>query len=99
MTRAACFLLLPLAACASGPPTPEMAARQCRAEAPLADGIAGSIGVGASSGGPVGSGSLVVTNRVLDPQSEDDYIADCLDRELGRRIPPTTHAITAGRRP
>lgn len=94
------FFLLPLLvmACTTAPPTPERALRQCRAEAPLADGISGSVGAGISNRGPVGDGSITITNRVFDPQSEDEYITDCIDRVLNGRPPPTTYAISMGRR-
>lgn len=99
MTRGA-LLFLPLlaVACAPVPLGPEEAARQCRAEAGLADGISGSIGAGVSNRGPVGTGSITVTNRVLNPQTEAEFISECMRRKVDGRPPPTTFGISAGRR-
>ena len=94
------LLLLPLGlmACAPVPLTPEKAARQCRAEAGQADGISGSVGAGISNRGPVGTGSITITNRVFNPQTEAEFVAECIARRLEGRPEPTTFGITAGRR-
>ena len=96
MIRAA-LVLLPLLAAACAP-SPQSAARRCQANAPLADGIAGSVGVGVSNGGPVRTGSLTVTNRVFNPQSEEQFIADCIERALDGRPEPTTFGASSGER-
>jgi hypothetical protein len=61
-----------VAGCAAQPMTRERAARLCADEARAADGISGSIGVGAGSEGGSAAGRLVITSAILDPQSEAD---------------------------
>lgn len=91
--------LLPvLAACAPVPMTPERAARQCRAEVGQADGISGSIRVGTSNRGPVAGGSIRVTNRIFNPQTEADFLRDCIARRVAGAPEPTTFGINAGGR-
>lgn len=92
------LVLLPfLASCAPVPMTPEKAARQCRAEVGQADGISGSIGAGVSNRGAVGTGNITITNRVLNPQSEADFLADCIARRVDGRPEPTTFGVSLGR--
>ncbi|SDZ42609.1 hypothetical protein SAMN05444004_11430 [Jannaschia faecimaris] len=93
------LILLPLlAACAPVPMTPEKAARLCRAEIGQADGISGSVGAGVSNGGPVARGSITVTNRVLNPQTEAEFLEDCIARRVAGKPEPTTFGVSIGRR-
>lgn len=85
-----------LAACAPSPMTPERAARECRAEAPLADGFAGRVGVGAGSRGASAKAGVTITNRVFSPQSRADFMANCIDRKLSGAPQPTTVGVTIG---
>ncbi len=94
------LFLLPLVAtaCAPVPMTPERAARQCRAEASQADGISGSVGAGVSNRGSFGTGSITVTNRVFNPQTEGEFVADCIARRMEGRPEPTTFGVSIGGR-
>jgi hypothetical protein len=62
--------------------TRDRAERQCREEARLADGIAGTVGVGVGSEGGRGRGSLTVTSDILNPRPEAEAFADCVARRL-----------------
>ncbi len=86
-----------LAACAPAPMTPERAERLCRDEAGLADGVQGRIAIGVGSGGPAGSAEITLTDRILRPQTEEDFLADCIARRLAGRPPPATAGITIER--
>ena len=96
--RAACVVLLlgGLAACAPRPISYEAAERQCRQEAGLADGFGGRIGAGVSNDGPVASGSITITNRILNPTSPRDYLEQCIADRTAGRSRPTTAGITIG---
>lgn len=99
MIRLLPILVVPLAvACAPVPMTPERAARECRADASQADGIFGSVGVGVSNRGPVGDGSITITNRVFNPQSEEEFVAECIARRMEGRPEPTTFGVSVGSR-
>ncbi|MDJ0630764.1 MAG: hypothetical protein QNJ44_21080 [Rhodobacter sp.] len=76
--------------------TPERAERLCREEAGLADGVRGTVGIGVGSGGPAGKAKITVTNRIFDPQSEAEFMAECIARRLEGRPAPTTAGITIG---
>jgi hypothetical protein len=76
--------------------TPERALRLCHDDAGLADGVRGNVGVGIGSGGGRARGSITVTNRVFNPVSEEDFIAQCVDDRLAGRGRPTTVGITIG---
>ena len=78
--------------------TPERAEALCREEVGQADGVSGRVGVGIGTGGPKAKGSITVTNRVLNPQSEEEFFAECIDRRLAGRPAPTTFGITIGGR-
>ena len=84
-------------ACAPVPMTPERALLLCQQEeAGLADGVRGNVGVGVGSGGARARGSITVTNRVFNPVSAEDYIAQCVDDRLSGRGRPATVGITIG---
>lgn len=76
--------------------TPERAERLCRDEARLADGVTGSVGLGVGSGGATGSAGITLTNRVFSPQSEEDFVAECVARRLAGQPQPTTVGISLG---
>ena len=92
------WLVLPLliAACAPVPVSPERAARECREEVGLADGVQGNIGVGIGTGGGKARGSITVTDKVFRPQSAEDAFAACVDRKVNGKPQPTTYGITIG---
>lgn len=90
-----------LAACAPQPMTQARAERLCRDEARLADGVAGTVGVGIGSNGPVANADITITNRIFNPQSEADALEACVIRRMqGRPAPSTgpTVGITLSRR-
>lgn len=76
--------------------TPERAEALCREDAGLADGVQGRVGVGVGTGGGKAKGSITVTNRVLNPQTEDEFIRSCVARKLNGEPEPTTIGITIG---
>jgi hypothetical protein len=90
--------LLPvtLIACAPVPMTLERAERICREDAGLADGFAGNVGVGIGTGGAKARGSITVTNKILNPQSEPDFMRECVMRVLNGERRPATFGITVG---
>lgn len=85
-----------VAACAPVPMTPERAERLCREEARTADGVAGTVGVGVGSRGARGKAGITITNRIFNPQSEAEFMAECIDLRLAGRPAPTTAGITIG---
>ena len=85
-----------LAACAPQPMTPERAERLCREEAGLADGVQGTVGIGLGTGGPSGKAGITITNRVFNPQTEQEFMAECIARRMAGRPRPTTAGITLG---
>ena len=94
----ALFLLPLLAGCAPVPMTPERATRTCLAEIGQADGVSGSVGVGIGSTGPSTEGTVTVTNRVLAPQTESEFLSDCVARRVSGAPEPTVYGITVGDR-
>jgi hypothetical protein len=76
--------------------TVERAERICREDAGLADGFAGNVGVGIGSGGVKGKGSITVTNKILNPQSESEFMRECVTRVLNGERRPATFGITVG---
>ena len=90
----ACFGLI--SACAPVPMTLERAERLCRDEAPLADGVSGRVGVGVGTGGAKARGGIVVTDRVFNPQTEEEFMRDCIARRLNGEPQPTTFGVTIG---
>ncbi|MFW5654337.1 MAG: hypothetical protein ACOCYW_01650 [Roseicyclus sp.] len=78
-----------VAGCAAQPMTRASAERLCADEARLADGVAGSVGVGVSSDrGGMARGRLVVTSDVFDPRAEADALEACVARRMaGDRSP------------
>ncbi len=53
---------------------------------------ASAIGVG--TGGAAGKAGITVTNRICNPQTEQDFMADCIARRLAGRPAPTQAGIT-----
>ena len=86
------------AACAPAPMSRERAEMLCREEAGLADGVQGRVGVGISSDGPGGRAGITVTNRVLDPQTEAEFLAECIARRMAGEPQPTTFGVNIDRR-
>lgn len=87
-----------VAGCSPAPVSSDRAARECRAEAPLADGFRGTAGVGVGSGGATGKAGMTVTNRIVSPQSEADYMAECIERRRTGAPAPVTFGVTVGGR-
>lgn len=85
-----------LAACAPQPMTAERAERLCREEAGLADGVQGMVGVGVGTGGASGKAGITITNRVFSPQTEREFMAECIARRMAGGPKPTTAGITIG---
>lgn len=85
-----------LCACAPVPMTPERAERLCREEAGLADGVQGKIGVGVSNDGARAGGAIVLTDRVFNPQSQEEFLAECIDSRLAGERRPTRFGISIG---
>ena len=92
----ALMALAALAACSGGPPTRATAERLCAPEARLADGIAGSVGVGGGSGGPTAGGRLTITSDILNPRDERQALEDCVARRLAGRPEPRGGGLTVG---
>lgn len=83
-------------ACAPVPMTPERAERICREDAGLADGFGGNVGIGVGTGGGSARGSITVTNAIVNPQSEAEFMQDCVTRVLNGERRPVTVGITIG---
>ena len=89
-------MTLTAVACAPVPVTRERAERLCLEDAGLADGVRGTVGVGVGTGGAKAKGSITINNRVLNPQSEADFVSDCIARRMGGAPAPLTYGITIG---
>jgi hypothetical protein len=85
-----------LLGCAPQPMTVERATDICRDEAGLADGIGGTVGIGIGSTGGTAEASLTLTNRLLNPQTEEEFMADCVARVMAGQPAPPTIGITIG---
>ncbi|WP_179378247.1 hypothetical protein [Jannaschia marina] len=97
MSRLVLCLLPLLAACDPVPVSPERAERLCRAEVGQADGVSGSIGAGVSNDGPRARGGITITNRVFNPQTEEEFLAECIARRVEGRPEPTTFGVSVER--
>ena len=91
-------MLVGLVACTPTPMTLERADKLCREDIGLADGVQGNVGVGVGTGGGRAKGSITVTDRVFNPQSEEDYLAECIARRMNGEPAPVTYGITVGGR-
>ena len=85
-----------LGACAPKPVSPERAEALCRQDARGADGVSGNVGVGVGTGGARAKGSITIDSRVLNPQTEDEFLAQCIQRRIDGRPAPTRFGITLG---
>jgi len=85
-----------ISACTPVPMTQERAARECASEAELADGVRGNVGVGIGNTGASGKAGITVTNRVFNPQSERDFMRECIARKMSGAPKPTTFGVTVG---
>ncbi|PTX57158.1 hypothetical protein C8N43_1824 [Litoreibacter ponti] len=83
-------------ACAPAPVSPERAAELCRNEPGLADGVSGNVGVGVGSGGGKAKGSIVLTDRVFNPEDPQDAFEACVRRKVNGEPDPTRFGITIG---
>ncbi len=83
-------------ACAPIPMTPDRAERQCAERAGLADGVAGSIQVGVGSGGSHSGASITLTRQIFSPQTEDEFMVECIGRLLEGESGPTEVGVSAG---
>ncbi len=93
-------IVLPLAAvaCAPQPMTLERADALCREDLRGADGVSGNVGVGVGTGGVRAGGSVTIDDRVLNPQTEEEFLADCIARRVNGEPAPTRFGITLGGR-
>ncbi|WP_299303755.1 hypothetical protein [uncultured Litoreibacter sp.] len=99
MIRALAYSLPLLAlACAPQPVTLDRADKLCREDIGLADGVRGNVGVGVGTGGAKAKGSITVTNRVLNPQSDEEFLRECIARRMNGEPAPVTYGITVGGR-
>ncbi|MGB3408904.1 MAG: hypothetical protein WBA67_15590 [Jannaschia sp.] len=98
MIRGIVLLPLLVIACAPVPMSAERAQELCSRELRQADGVSGSIGVGIGSGGARARGGITVTNRVLNPQTPEDFLADCIARRVAGKPAPATFGLTVGGR-
>ncbi|MEM9584577.1 MAG: hypothetical protein AAGA08_15820 [Pseudomonadota bacterium] len=64
----------------------------------MADGVEGRVGVGVGTGGGRAKGSITVTDRVFNPQSDVEFLQECIDRRMTGKPAPTTFGITVGAR-
>ena len=85
-----------LAACTPVPMTLERAERICREELSLADGFEGRVALGVGSEGARTKAGVTITNRIFSTQSEEDYFAECVRREMAGEPKPTTFGVTIG---
>ena len=76
--------------------TVERAERMCREDAGLADGFSGNVGIGVGTGGVKSRGAIIVTNKILNPQSEPEFMRECVTRVLNGERRPTTFGLTVG---
>jgi hypothetical protein len=74
----------------------ERAEAQCLEDVRRADGVSGNVGVGVSNRGGRAKGSITVTDRVFNPQSEQDYLDECIARKVNGEPAPTRFGITIG---
>lgn len=90
-------MTLAVAACGAGQtPTRATAERLCADEARQADGVSGSVGIGGGTGGPFAGGSVTITSDILNPRSEQEALASCVDRRLNNRPAPRGGGLTIG---
>jgi len=85
-------------ACAPVPVSLERADALCRDELREADGVTGNVGVGVGTGGVRAGGSVTVDSRVLNPQTEEEFLAECISRRVNGEPAPTRFGITLGGR-
>lgn len=84
-------------ACTPPPMTQERAERQCAEQTGLADGISGAVHVGVGSGGSRSGASITLTKRIFAPQTEEEFISECVDRLLEGKTGTTEVNVSAGR--
>lgn len=83
-------------ACAPVPMTRERAEQLCRDEVELADGVQTRVGIGIGTGGPRAKAGIIVTDRVFDPQSDEEFMAECIARRMAGAPTPTRTGIIIG---
>ena len=83
-------------ACAPVPVTRERAEQLCRDEAGLADGVQGRVGIGIGTGGPRVGAGIIITDRVFGPQTEEEFLEECIERRMAGNPAPTRTGITIG---
>lgn len=98
MRALAAISLFALVACAPQPVSPDRAAELCRDEVRSADGVTGNIGVGVGNGGAKAKGSITVTDRVFNPQTEEEFMEACIARRVQGKPAPPRIGITIGGR-
>ena len=78
--------------------TLERADALCRDELREADGVSGIVGVGVGTGGVRAGGSVTIDNRVLNPQTEEEFLSECIARRVNGEPAPATFGVTLGGR-
>ena len=78
--------------------TLERAERICREELSLADGFEGRVSLGGGSEGASAKAGVTITNRIFSNQSEEEYFAECVEREMAGRPKPATFGLTIGKK-
>lgn len=96
MIRSLLISLLVLAACAPVPMTRERAEADCKREVGLADGVQGNVKVGVGTGGASGGVGIVITDRIFNPQTPEEFLAECVQRKMEGRPGRTTTGIRVG---
>ncbi len=90
--------LAPASACAApAPMTPERAERLCAEQVGLADGFAGAVEVGIGDGGTRTGASITLSERIFNPQTDREFMADCVERRLEGK-PAMTEVNVSARR-
>ena len=82
-------------ACTPAPMTPERAESLCAEQIGLSDGIEGAIHVGIGSSGSHAGASITLTRRIFAPQTEDEFMAECVERLLDEKPAPIQLEVSA----
>ena len=91
------FALALASACAPESMTPERAERLCAERIGLADGVSGVVEFGAGSDGAHSGASITLTRRIFTPQTEEEFMSECVGNLLEGRSSTTEVSVSAGR--
>lgn len=76
--------------------TEERAEKECRAKLGAEDGVQGKVVVGVGSSGPSAGIGIKINNRILDPQTPEEFLAECIDVKMGRKNASPEFGIRVG---